>query len=116
MHEMALMGEIVELLEQDAMIRNIHAITRVEVKVGTLSNVLPEALEMAFDAYKLQPTNRLTETAQLIIHIEQAKAVCVICGQEYEPASRIAQCPSCQFLGGKMVAGETFQLLAYEGS
>ncbi|UQD51038.1 hydrogenase maturation nickel metallochaperone HypA [Bacillus methanolicus] len=116
MHEMALMEEIVRLIEQDAIKRNIHAVIKVELIVGALSNALPEALELAFDAYKLQKDNRLTEDAQLIIHFERAKAFCPICEQEYEPKSRLVQCPSCMLPSSQITAGETFRVLSYEGS
>ncbi|AEH48072.1 hydrogenase maturation nickel metallochaperone HypA/HybF [Parageobacillus thermoglucosidasius] len=116
MHELALMEEIVRLIEQDASKRNIGTITKVELLVGELSNALPAALEMAFDVYKLQKDNRLAEDAQLIIHFERAKAFCPICGQEYEPQSRIVQCPSCLLPSGRIIAGEAFRILTYEGS
>ncbi|GLH62760.1 hydrogenase maturation nickel metallochaperone HypA [Parageobacillus sp. G301] len=116
MHELALMEEIVRLIEQDAAKRNISSVTKIELLVGELSNVLPEALEMAFDAYKLQKDNRLTKDAQLIIHFERAKAFCPICEQEYEPQSRIVQCPSCLLPSGRIIAGEAFRVLSYEGS
>ncbi|KHF27980.1 hydrogenase nickel incorporation protein HypA [Anoxybacillus sp. BCO1] len=45
MHEMALMGEIVQLIEQDAQMKKIKYVKKVELLVGTLSNVLPDALQ-----------------------------------------------------------------------
>ncbi|AKS38330.1 hydrogenase nickel incorporation protein HypA [Anoxybacillus gonensis] len=116
MHEMALMGEIVQLIEQDAQLKQVKYVKKVELLVGTLSNVLPDALQFAFDVYKMQTNNCLTTDAELIIHIEKAKAVCAICGSQYEPVTKIAQCPACLLPSGNIVAGETFRILAYEGS
>ncbi len=115
MHEMALMGEIVQLIEQDAQKKKVKCVKKVELVVGTLSNALPDALQFAFDVYKIQEDNCLTTDAELIIHVEKAKAICTICGKEYEPVTKISQCPTCLLPSGKMVAGETFRILAYEG-
>ncbi|AST07313.1 Rieske (2Fe-2S) iron-sulfur domain-containing protein [Anoxybacillus flavithermus NBRC 109594] len=115
MHEMALMEEIVQLIEQDARIKKVKYVKKVELIVGTLSNALPDALQFAFDVYKVQENNCLTTDAELIIHVEKAKAICTICGQQYEPVTKIAQCPTCLLPSGRMVAGETFRILAYEG-
>ncbi|WP_461201396.1 hydrogenase maturation nickel metallochaperone HypA/HybF [Anoxybacillus sp. TBDG-1] len=115
MHEMALMGEIVQLIEQDAQTKKVKYVKKVELVVGTLSNALPDALQFAFDVYKIQEDNCLTSDAELIIHIEEAKAICAICDKQYVPVAKIAQCPTCLLPSGKIVAGETFRILAYEG-
>ncbi|ASA95973.1 hydrogenase maturation nickel metallochaperone HypA [Anoxybacillus flavithermus] len=116
MHEMALMGEIVHLIEQDARSKEMKQVKKVELLVGTLSNVLPDALQFAFDVYKVQADNCLTADAELVIHMERARAICAICGKEYEPATKITQCPTCLLPSGNIVARETFRILAYEGS
>lgn len=113
---MALMEEIIRLIEQDATKRKIGTITKVELIVGALSNALPDALELAFAAFKLQEDNRLADEAELIIHFERAKAFCPICEKEYEPKSRLVQCPTCLLPSGRIIAGEAFRVLSYEGS
>lgn len=115
MHEMALMGDVLQLISDDARIHGFEQITEVELIVGDLSNALPDALEMAFLIYRKQGAARLSEDATLTIRREQACAKCCFCGLEYEPKQRIALCPGCQMPGGKLQSGETFKVHAYHG-
>lgn len=115
MHEMALMGDILQLIESDAKKRNIKMVDKVELVVGQLSNALPDALSMAFDVFKSQGLDFLDKNATLVIDEEEAKAHCVLCDLEYKPEQRIAVCPACNFPSGKLVAGESFKVKSYNG-
>ncbi|WLR52937.1 hydrogenase maturation nickel metallochaperone HypA [Bacillus tianshenii] len=114
MHEMALMSDILSIVDQDAQQRGVKRITDVQLIVGDLSNALPDALEMAFLVFKKQGKARLAEDATLTIIREAAHAVCIFCGEEYEPKERIALCPSCSMPGGELTSGETFKVHSYE--
>lgn len=116
MHEMALMGDILQLVQEDAAKHDIRHINKVELIVGEIANAMPDALKMAFAIFRDQNLHLFTKGAQLIIHMETAKAECVICGLEYHPTQKVALCPNCQIPSGKVLSGETFQVLSYEGS
>lgn len=115
MHEMALMGEILQVIEKDSAEKGIKKIEKVELIVGEISNVMPEALTMAFAIFKEQNPHFIMNDAELVMHPEEARAACVICNCEYKPEQRIAVCPDCQFPSGKIISGETFEILSYEG-
>lgn len=116
MHEMALMGDILQLVEEDARKRSMNRVDKIELVVGDLSNALPDALEMAFDVHKARGLALLTEASRLMIIREKAKAVCTVCGHEYLPDSRISICPECGLPSGQLTEGETFRVESYEGS
>jgi hydrogenase nickel incorporation protein HypA/HybF len=116
MHEMSLMGDILQLVQEDAAEKGITKIDKVELVVGEISNAMPDALRMAFEIFRDQNLHLFDKDAQLIIHIEEAKAECVLCGLQYHPSQKIALCPACQIPSGKVLSGETFQILSYEGS
>ncbi|MEH7093360.1 hydrogenase maturation nickel metallochaperone HypA/HybF [Neobacillus vireti] len=116
MHEMALMGDILELVNEDAAKKQIKRINRVELIVGEIANAMPDALQLAFEIYRDQNQHLFTKEAKLIIHLEEARAKCILCGEEYRPEQKIALCPSCMIPSGQVLAGETFQVLSYEGS
>lgn len=116
MHEMSLMGDILQLVQEDAAKRNIVQIKKIELIVGEISNAMPDALQMAFEIFRDQNPHLFSGAAQLIIHTEEAKAECVICGLTYHPTQKIALCPNCNIPSGKVLAGETFQILSYEGN
>jgi hydrogenase nickel incorporation protein HypA/HybF len=116
MHEMSLMGDILQLVQEDAAEKGITKIDKVELVVGEISNAMPDALRMAFEIFRDQNLHLFDKDAQLIIHIEEAKAECVLCGLQYHPSQKIALCPACQIPSSKVLSGETFQILSYEGS
>lgn len=116
MHEMALMGDILQLVHEDATAKGLHKIEKIELIVGEIANAMPDALRMAFDIFREQNSHLFTEKAELIIHPEKAMAECILCGEKYRPDQKIALCPSCNIPSGKVLTGETFQVLSYEGS
>lgn len=115
MHEMSLMGDIIQLVVQDAKEKGFEKIGKIELVIGEIANALPDALRMAFAIIKEQNPLIFVETAELVIEIEAAKAICVLCGLEYKPRQKIAFCPNCHLPSGKVVTGESFQVLSYEG-
>jgi hydrogenase nickel incorporation protein HypA/HybF len=116
MHEMALMGEVIHIIKEDAASKRIIKIDMVELLVGEISNAMPEALMMAFDVYKEQNAHFIDKNARIVIQIEKAVAECILCSKSYVPDNRISFCPVCDLPSGKIVAGESFQILSYEGS
>lgn len=116
MHEMALMGDILNLIEQDARENGIDKVEEIELIVGELCNAMPEALEMAFYLYKSSDIAFLEQGARLVLLREEAKARCTICEIEYHPEQHIALCPRCIFPSGLVISGETFKINSYKGS
>ncbi len=116
MHEMALMSEIIHIIKEDAASKRIIKIDMIELLVGEISNAMPEALIMAFDVYKEQNAHFFKKNARIVIQIEQAVAECIQCSKSYVPDNRISFCPVCGLPSGKIISGESFQILSYEGS
>ncbi len=115
MHEIGLMGDILNLIKDDLKTKNIKKVTEIELIVGDLSNALPDALIMALDIYKTQNIEFIDSETKLIIINEKAKAICTLCNLEYEPDQLLAICPNCHFPSGKIIEGETFIVNSYNG-
>lgn len=115
MHEMALMNELVQLVEADARKRKIRQIDQIKLIVGDLSNTLPEALELAFRFARTQNREIIHERTNLQIVREMAKAKCQVCHHEFTPDYRIAFCPICNLPNCILIAGETLRIESYEG-
>ncbi|MCM3682409.1 hydrogenase maturation nickel metallochaperone HypA [Mesobacillus subterraneus] len=117
MHEMALMGEVIDIIKEDAASKRIIKIDMVELLVGEISNAMPDALKMAFEVYKEQNAYFFEKNARIFIQIEKALAECILCSKSYVPDNnRISFCPVCGLPSGKIISGESFQILSYEGS
>ena len=115
MHEMALMGDILNIIIEDAEQKGIKQFNNIELIVGELSNAMPDALKMAFAIYKEQNPQLFSEDASIHIQHEEALAECIFCQTTYKPDLKISICPSCNMPSGKLVSGETFQVVSYEG-
>ncbi|WP_394184728.1 hydrogenase maturation nickel metallochaperone HypA/HybF [Metabacillus halosaccharovorans] len=116
MHELALMSDILTLIEEDALQHGIEKIEEIELIVGDLSNVMHDALYMAFDIHKVQGHPLLTDQTLLIVEREKAKSTCGSCNTIYEPDNKFSFCPSCKQPNGEIISGETFIVKSYEGS
>ncbi|WP_335375582.1 hydrogenase maturation nickel metallochaperone HypA/HybF [Bacillus sp. JJ1122] len=115
MHEMSLMYDILQMIQDDAVKHGIIKIEKIELTVGEICNAMPDALMMAFEVFKEQNQYFISDNSELIIEIEKAVAQCVVCQKRYVPDNRISFCPDCDMPSGKIISGEKLQVLSYEG-
>lgn len=116
MHEMSLMSEIIKIVSDDARLHGFRKVDKIDVIVGDLSNVLPDALELAFFHFRKQGLGIVGENANLEIIREVAIAKCQTCLFEFTPDYRMSLCPKCELPNCLLVSGETFRVESYEGS
>jgi len=102
MHELALARSIL-----DAAVRHCdgHRVSRVDVTVGALRQVVPDSL-----AFNFEVLARATpcEGASLRQHLRPARLRCA-CGEEWELAEPSFRCPRCD--GGQTTVIDGDQLL-----
>ncbi len=102
MHEMSI---AVELLRQALEIAGQHqatAIEEIDVEIGVLRQVVPEALELSFRA---AAAGSIAEAAVLKLHEEKVVAVCRACGCMFLPKIDDFTCTQCGQADARMVAG-----------
>ena len=109
------MSELLHIVSEDAHTKNIVQVYEITVIVGDLSNVLIEALELAFHYFQKQGLTLINEHTKLQIIREVAKAKCQSCFLQFETDYQIALCPNCKGLNCVLISGETFQVESYEG-
>ena len=111
MHEVAIVAEVLGIAIEHARRVGAREICCIEMRVGTLSGVVRESLEFAFEALKLQ-----TMAAQATLAIEMVAVVarCEQCGLQFEPQDIFYACPSCGALGGEVHRGKELEVVAVE--
>ena len=111
MHELSLMEAVLDkaLAVKDE--AGADRVVRLEVEVGELCGIVPDAWEMAFEA--ATPGTPL-EGARMDWRVVPARVQCPACAHEYPPEDIIWQCPSCGALGGKAIEGEDIVLVRVE--
>ncbi len=92
MHELSLIASVFEVLEEQAREHGASRVTRVVLKVGTMSGVVPELLVSAFDIYKKET---LAETARLDIVVVPVKLRCPDCAGEAVREDTDFSCAAC---------------------
>ena len=100
MHELSIAEAVVRIANRHAAGRRI---TRVELKVGHLRQVVPSALEFAFE---LVAKDTPAEGAELAIEELPAEGRCRACGAETTMAGFPLCCAACGGLDIELTSGE----------
>ena len=111
MHEMALAGSMLEIVERSARANGASRVTRVCLEVGALAHVMPEALVFCFDAVT---RGSVAEGAQLEIRSSPGQAWCMPCGRSVALQRLGDACPHCGRYQLQVTAGEDMRVQEIE--
>jgi hydrogenase nickel incorporation protein HypA/HybF len=100
MHELSIAEAVVEVAARHAAGRRVRS---VDVRIGHLRQVVPSALEFAFE---LATAGTALEGAELVIEHVPARGRCRACGQESVMEAFPLQCACCGGLNLEILAGE----------
>ena len=107
MHELSIVASLFDILNEKAEEQKAKKVTKVKLKVGMLSGVVPELLESAFEIYK---KGTIASEAELEIEETVVKAKCQNCGAEFSPEDFTMICPVCYSWKIKILSGEELLL------
>jgi hydrogenase nickel incorporation protein HypA/HybF len=99
-HELSIAGAIVAVAERHAAGRRVHAL---DVRVGALRQVVPEALEFAFEVVA---QGSALDGAELRIETVPASGRCSHCGASAELHGFPFACTACGSLDVELEGGE----------
>ena len=108
MHELSIAEAIVAIAERHAEGR---IVTKVEVRVGHLRQVVPSALEFAFE---LVCKGTVLDGAELELEDVPARGRCRDCGVETTMSGFPLACSACGGLDMEILAGEELQVESLE--
>lgn len=94
-----------------AQVQGAHQIHRLQLQVGELSGVDPEALAFAFDVVS---NGTLAENAELELIPVPAVCYCSSCQQMFQPLGWVYECPCCYRLSTDIRQGKTLELTSLE--
>jgi len=92
MHELSIVANLFEILEEKAKEKKAKKILTVKLKVGSLSGVVPEFLETAFDIYKKET---IASKARLVVEKIPLKIQCQKCHTETVKDDFVFICNQC---------------------
>ena len=108
MHELSIAQSVVRIANEHARGRRIY---RVDLRVGHLRQVVPSALEFAFE---LVAQGTPAEGAELAIEHVPAEGVCRSCGARSVMTAFPVVCSCCGGLDLEVVAGEELDVDSLE--
>ncbi len=93
MHELAIANSIVESVLHEVDKQQLPPVTKIVVRIGALSDVVPESLQFNFEVI-----SKDTALEQSTLEIEQVplEGKCKSCGREFSVEKFIFACPVCQ--------------------
>ena len=92
LHELGLTQNIIDLAIEHAARENASSILSITVEIGTISGVIPEAVEFAFDVCS---KGTIAEGASLEIHHIAGQGHCLDCDQHSMLDAPTPVCPQC---------------------
>jgi hydrogenase nickel incorporation protein HypA/HybF len=111
MHELALMQDLMACAGEIILQRHVTKVNRVFLSVGRFSNVLPDALQLAFES---MTQDGVMKGAELEIGYFPASARCGACGREYAADGFPLGCPGCGSDDFMIISGEEVYLQRME--
>jgi hydrogenase nickel incorporation protein HypA/HybF len=108
MHEMSVTQGIIDLCLEHAGLRRVLSL---DVEIGELSSVVPEAIEFCFEACSRET---LLEGAVLNIILVPGMGQCLECGQETTLTELYGSCRHCGSQRVAIVSGEELRVREIE--
>lgn len=113
MHEVEMMENLLKAAVNRAEEEGAQHIRLIHMRVGEVSGIVPDSLQLAFDIAKV---GTMAEDGKLKIEYLPARCYCSKCHLEFQPLNHLYQCPQCNQLGCEVRQGQEFELAFLEVS
>jgi hydrogenase nickel incorporation protein HypA/HybF len=90
MHEASIVESLIDLVRQN--VPDAGRVRRVNVSVGLLSGVSPDAMQFYFEIMR---QDTLNSRAELVVSLEPLLARCERCGRDHALSETLWLCPAC---------------------
>ena len=111
MHETSLMEQIIIIAEDQLKDYKVKKVNEVVVAVGKLANLIPGALEFAYESLSKKT---ILNGAKLVMESVPIEARCRDCGGIYNAESVPLTCPVCTSHDADIIAGTDVYLMSID--
>lgn len=111
MHEMAIAEQLLATVLETANANAARKVNAVELEVGEMRLIVPEALDLAFEALS---AGTIAEGAELKINEKKVVMHCSHCDARYNAEIGNYICPSCGKAEGRIEEGNEITITAIE--
>lgn len=103
MHELGIAMRIVEIAANVAKYNGVTNVEAVNVEIGELTGIVPEALTFSFEAAS---RDTCIQNARLDLTIIPGRAKCNACNIEFAPDGFFTVCPACETTSCTIINGK----------
>ena len=109
MHEASIVESLIDMVRQNA--PPGHRVRRVNVRVGLLTGVSPDAMQLYFEILR---EDTLGAQAELAVALAPLQAHCGACGVEHTLSEAAWACPTCGAQPLALRNGDELHLTSFE--
>lgn len=107
MHELSIASEIISIVEQTMIRERLTRIDTVNIRLGALTGVNPDALAFGFEAATAE--TRL-DGAELVIEQIPVRGICRVCNKDFEAREFVFICSHCGSSDLDITQGEELEV------
>ena len=111
MHEYSITQSIVQISNEEALKHEAKKITEIRLKIGELSGLVPESLQIYFEMIS---QGTLCEGAKIVVEKIAIRFMCNDCGNESGVVGGIYKCPKCDSKNIKIINGNEYMIDSME--
>lgn len=111
MHEMGIIAGVLDAVNASASDAGATSVTRVDLRVGEMTEAIVDALEFAFEALS---EGTLCEGAELAIEMVNPTSICLECAEEFAHDRFHRTCPSCGSYETVLLTGRELEIASIE--
>lgn len=107
MHELSIAQSILDIVNQHLPADKNTSVKSVKVRIGKLSNVLPDSLRFCFEAIT---KDSKFENTELLINFIPITIECKDCNKQTEISDYVFTCPACSSTNLQVVGGNDLNI------
>jgi hydrogenase nickel incorporation protein HypA/HybF len=111
MHELSATESILKIVNEEAARHNVFKVTKIKIKMGVLSDLLPECINYYFEIIS---KNTVSEDAVIEIEKLPLKIRCNSCNAVSNIGIKHFRCPVCNSQDLKIIGGNEFYIDSME--
>jgi hydrogenase nickel incorporation protein HypA/HybF len=111
MHELSICQAMLSQVEEIAQREKASEVTRIVIRIGPLSGVVPELLQQA---YTVARAGTIADEAELVTESQPIVVKCLECGAESEVETNNMLCRSCSSYRTQVMSGDELLLASVE--
>ena len=111
MHELSIVVNILEIVENAAAEHRAKAVHEIEMEIGMLAGIEFDALEFAFEN---APKSETLKNVKFKVHKIQPESRCMDCNHQFETHEYSTPCPKCSSIRTELVKGNELRVMAFK--